>query len=241
MDEKTGVGTDNPDHQVISFPFYSSQRSPKRDSTSYLLYSRVDDRDKKYRERDFFWPLFVKARGEGKITDRIFPLYSRAHNATRETDFLLWPVYKHYRYRGENLDRERTQLFFFGYSHITDKNIQTGAVRSRNDLLPLYMHRRDYNGNTRLQIFAPLEVFVAGAHKIERDYSPLWSVWRSERNPKTGAASQSLLWNLYRHETTPDTKKSSFFFGLFQSRSTPEGKQIKLFYIPLSKPKPSAP
>jgi hypothetical protein len=242
FDEKNALGTYNPEHLVVSFPFYSSQHSPKRDSTSYLfLFSRVDDREKKYREWDMPWPFVVKARGEGKTTDRIFPFYSRAHNTNRETDFIMWPVYKHYHYVGESLDRERTQILLFGYSHITDKNIQTGAFRSRKDLLPIYNYRRDYNGNTRLQIFSPLEVFVAGSHKIERDYSPLWSVWRSEHNAKTGAASQSLLWNLYRHENTKDTKKSSFLFGLFQSRSTPDGKQAKLFYIPLGKSKPAAP
>ena len=68
---------------------------------------------------------------------------------------------------------------------------------------------------------------------IQRDFSPLWSIWRAERNPTTGAASQSLLWNLYRRDTTPDTKKSSFFFGLFQSQSGPAGKQARLFYIPI--------
>jgi hypothetical protein len=76
---------------------------------------------------------------------------------------------------------------------------------------------------------------LPASKSIERDYSPLWSVWRSENNPRTGAASQSLLWNLYRHEATPDTKKCSLLFGLFQYHSSPEGKRVRLFYIPLGK------
>jgi hypothetical protein len=240
FDETSGRETANPEHLVGSFPFYSSDRSPKRDQTSVLLlFSRVDDREKRYTEWDLPWPLMVRARGEGKTIDRIFPFYSRAHNARLEDDFVMWPVYKHYHFRGENLDRERSQILFFGFSRTTDKNIQTGAYRQRTDFLPLYRHRRDFNGNTQLQVFAPLEVFVTGSHKIERDYSPLWSVWRSAHNAKTGASSQSLLWNLYRHDATADSKRTSFFFGMFQSKSTPEGKSVKLFYIPFARGKNS--
>ena len=39
----------------------------------------------KYREWDAPWPLIVFARGEGKTTTRVWPLYSRAHNATLES------------------------------------------------------------------------------------------------------------------------------------------------------------
>jgi len=89
-------------------------------------------------------------------------------------------------------------------------------------------------------VLALLEPFLHGAHKIERDYSPLWSLWRSEKNPRTGAASQSLLWNLYRHDVTPSSKHSSLLFGLFQSQSGPEGRQLRVFYIPFGKGQPSA-
>ena len=72
---------------------------------------------------------------------------------------------------------------------------------------------------------------------IERNYSPLWSVWRSEKNPRAGASSQSLLWNLYRRDETPDAKKCSLLFGLFQYQSGSKGKQMRLFYIPLGRDK----
>jgi hypothetical protein len=67
----------------------------------------------------------------------------------------------------------------------------------------------------------------------------VWSVWRSEKNPRAGAASQSLLWNLYRHETAPAAKKSSLLFGLFQYQSSSEGNRLRLFYVPLGRTRPS--
>jgi len=135
----------------------------------------------------------------------------------------------------EPLDRERTRIFFFLYSDTVQKNTDTGKSLRRIDLWPLFTHRKDYNGNTRLQILAPLEPYLPNNKSIERNYSPLWSVWRSERNARTGASSQSLLWNLYRHESTAESKRTSLLFGLFQQQSTQAGGRVRLFYIPFGK------
>ena len=48
---------------------------------------------------------------------------------------------------------------------------------------------------------------LPGNRGVERNWSPLWSLWRAEDNPKTGATSQSLLWNFYRHDTAPGIEK----------------------------------
>ena len=99
--------------------------------------------------------------------------------------------------------------------------------------MPFYSYHRDFNGNSRLQVLTVLEPFTPTSKSIERNYSPLWSLWRAEKSPKTGAASQSLLWNLYRRDVTPDAKKCSLLFGLFQYQSSSKGKNMRLFYIPL--------
>ena len=100
---------------------------------------------------------------------------------------------------------------------------------------PLFLYKRGLDGNRRLQILALLEVYTAGSHKVERDLSPLWALWRSEKSEQTGATSQSLLWNLYRREARPESKKCSLLFGLFQYESSSDGKCLRLFYVPLVK------
>ena len=80
-----------------------------------------------------------------------------------------------------------------------------------------------------------MEPLLPNNKSIDRNDSPLWSLWRSEKNAKTGAASQSLLWNLYRRETAPETRKCSLLFGLFQYHSGAEGKRLRLFYVPVFK------
>jgi hypothetical protein len=235
LEDKDGIGTTNAQWQQASLPAYSLLRSPQRDSTTVIwpFFNRVDDREKKYREWDAPWPFVVFARGEGKTTTRVWPFFSQAHSATLESDFYLWPIYKYNRVNTAPLDSRRSRVCFFLYSDLAEKNTETEAVRRRNYCWPLYTHRRDFNGNSRLQVLALLEPFFSTSKSIERDYSPLWSVWRSEDNPRTGANSQSLLWNLYRHEATPAARKCSLLFGLFQYQSGPEGKRKRWFYIPL--------
>ena len=241
FNQHRGIGSDNPEDELVVLPFYTRLRSPQRDSTSYLapLGLRItEDRLRKYREVDAPWPVIVFARGEGKTTSRVWPFFSQSHNASTESDFYLWPVYKYNRIQSAPLDRDRTRILFFLFSRINQKNTETGASASRTDFWPLFTHRRELNGNTRLQVLALTESFLPTNKSMERDWSPLWSVWRSETNPKAGAASQSLLWNLYRHETTPTTKKSSLLFGLFQYSSDAETRRWRLFYLPFGQTPP---
>jgi hypothetical protein len=242
FNQQTGIGTENPEHHQALLPLYSYLRSPQRDSTTFLWplgLTVTDDRAKKYREVGAPWPLVVFSRGEGKTANRIWPLFSRAKTPILESDFFLWPLYKYNRAHAPPLDRERTRILFFLYSDLTEKNEETGTALRRTDLWPLFTAKRDHNGNERLQLLAPLEPLVPNNKSIERNYSPLWSLWRSESNPKTGERSQSFVWNLYRHDITPTTRKCSLLFGLFQYQSAPEGKRLRILYVPVVQTKRS--
>lgn len=243
FNEHTGLGTTNMDWQQGVLPLYSFERSPMRDSTTVIwpFFSHVTDREKKYVEWDAPWPFIVHARGEGKNTTRVFPLFSHARSPTLESDFYLWPIYKFDRITSAPLDRRRTRIAFFLFNDTLERSTETGKSKRRTDLWPLFTRQRDLNGSTRLQLLAPLEVWTQGSHKIERDWSPVWSLWRSERNAENGANSQSLLWNLYRRDSGPDKRRVSALFGLFQYRKDPTRTQVRLFYIPFSKHRQAAP
>jgi hypothetical protein len=241
--QERDIGTDNPEQVLGVLPFYQSLRSPRRDCVSYVPVLGVtitDDRARKYHEVDAPWPLIVFARGEGKTANRVWPFFSQVHSAQLESDFYLWPLYKFNGIHGGALKRGRTRILFFLYQHTRDESTETGRFKTRTDCWPLFLHRRDLNGNTRLQVLAPLETFLPTSKSIERNYSPVWSVWRAEHNPKTGEGSQSLLWNLYRRETSPTVKKGSLLFGLFQYESSAESLRWRLFYLPLTKTQKSS-
>lgn len=230
-----GLGTTNVDHRTVFLPLFSVQQSDLRDAWTApwpLGISYANDRGKKYKEWGFPWPIIVMARGEGKSLYRILPLFSVGETPTLSQGSFLWPIYNYRHIRSAPLDRRRIRILFFLYTDVDEKNTEIGTSSARNDLWPLYTYRRDHQGNRRLQLLAPLEPILPHSKSIERNYSPLWSLWRWERNESKGASSQSLLWNLYRREVTPDSRKCSLLFGLFQYQSHAEGRRWRLFYIP---------
>jgi hypothetical protein len=232
-----GSNTNGPEKFLAVLPLYAQMRSPARDDTSMLwpFFSWIEDRGKKYNEWQGPWPFVIFARGEGKTTSRVWPLFSRSHDAVKESNSYLWPVYHFKRTHSDPLDLRRTRILFYLYENTVEKNTATGVDKRRVDAWPFFTYHRDFNGNNRLQILALLEPVLPENSRIERNWSPLWSLWVSQNNPKTGAHSQSFLWNLYRHESTATSKKCSLLFGLFQYQSDVEMKKLRLFYIPVFK------
>jgi hypothetical protein len=235
--ETGGIGTASPEQFRADLPFFSWYRSPARDSTSVLwpFFNWIDDREKKYHEKELPWPFIITAHGEGKTALRVFPFFQKAHNATFKDNFYLWPIYRYNSVYAPPLDRRRTRVLMFLFQDTYEKNTATGKDEQRLDLWPLFNYHRDLEGNSRLQILALLESFVPGSPGIERNWSPLWSVWRYEKNPTTDANSESFLWNFYRRDASPGQKKISFFFGLYQYQSNQNQgtKKVRLFFIPV--------
>ena len=234
-----GLGTTNAGVNHAVLPAYAVMRSPLRDQTTYLwpFFSVIDDRERKYKEWEMPWPFIVIARGEGKNTTRFWPFYAHAEgkDGVLETLSILGPVYRYNRLTSSPLDRERSRILYFLYTDVKERNMQTQAQRTRRELWPFFIKRKDWDGSTRLQLLALLEPLLPVNRSIERNWSPVWSIWRDEKNATTGASSQSLLWNLYRNEHTPESKKCSLLFGLFQYQKDSGGKRVRLFYVPLGK------
>jgi hypothetical protein len=233
--QNNGIGSDSPEKFSADLPFYSSFRSSQRNTTSVLwpFFNWIDDRDRKYHEREMPWPFVMVAHGQGKTGLRIFPFYSHVYNDTFKDNFYLWPIYKYNSIYAPPLDRRRSRILFFLFQDTVEKNTDTGKVDQRIDLWPLFVYHHGLDGGSRLQIIAPLETFVPDSPGIEVNWSPLWSIWRQENNSVTGARSQSFLWNFCRHDASPDAKKTSFFFGLYQDESTRDTKIVRVFYIPV--------
>ena len=234
--QDNGIGSDNPEKFRASIPFYARTHSPLRDSTSVLFpfFTVVDDREKKYHEWQGPWPFVIFTRGEGKTTDRIWPLFSQSRNTTKESDSYLWPLYSYKRTQADPLDKFTERFGFLFYVTAVEKNTAAGTQKKRIDAWPLFTWKKEFNGNQRLQILAPLEPAMPNNRGIENNWSPLWSLFRSEDNLKTGAASRSILWNLYRRESSPEHKKVSLLFGLFRYQSDKEARRTELFYVTVS-------
>ena len=162
-------------------------------------------------------------------------LRNRRPNPIWKAIFISGRIYKFNRLEIGSFERRRTRILFFLYSDTTETNSETRARFRRADFWPFYTYRRDTDGNQRWQAFAFLEPFFPNNRSMTREYSQLWSLWRCEKNHKTGAASQSLLWNLYRRDVTPQSKNFSLFFGLFQYQSGPEGRRWRICHVTVEK------
>lgn len=238
FNQRTGIGTDNPTHHQVLLPFYSRLRSPNRDSSTYFWPFGVtvtDDREKGYRELGAPWPLVVFARGEGKTANRVWPFFSRARTPVLETRFYLWPMYHYKRVQSEPLDRERSRVLFFLWSAVNERNTETGTVAKRRDFWPLYHYQTDHEGNERRQILALMEPILPNNDSMTRNYSALWSIYRSESNPETGKKRQSFLWNLFHRQSDADSKRWSFLFGLLGREKDADGTRWRVLYIPFGK------
>ncbi len=177
----------------------------------------------------------IFARGEGKTTDRVWPVFSQSHNQTQESDSYIWPLYRYKHYHVDPLDQYRTTVLFYLYVNVREKNTETGRQKHRVGVWPFFTWQHEFNGNERLQVLAPIEVILPDSRGIVRNWSPVWSLWRSEKNPRAGGDSESLLWNLYRREAAPGHKKISLLFGLFQYQRDGGNHRTRLFYVTISR------
>jgi hypothetical protein len=225
-----GQGTTNPSTSLTMVPFYSQTYSPSRDTISYGFpfgFNAIHDREQNYVEHDFIWPLFVRAHGSKNVT-RYFPFYSRAWHNGLESKSYGFLVYKYNRLEASPLDRHRVRLLYFFYSDTVERNTESHDFSRRVDFWPFYDYHRELNGNRRLQILSILEPIFPNNRVMGREYSQVYAFWRQEKNARTKATSQSLLWNLYRHEEAGPAKKTSLLFGLFQYQSTADGGRWRI-------------
>jgi hypothetical protein len=234
--QNNNLGTSDPEQFRASIPFFVKDRSPLRDQTSVLwpLFTWVDERGRKYREWEGPWPFVIFARGEGKTTSRVWPAFSQSHDNHQESDSYIWPLYRYKRYHVDPLDERRTSVLFYLYVNVLEKNTDTGRQKQRVGLWPFFTWESQFNGNERLQVFAPLEITLPDSRGVVRNWSPLWSVWREEKNPRSQEDSESLLWNLYRREAGPDQKKISLLFGLFQYQRDGANHRTRLFFVTIA-------
>ena len=227
------IGTTNEVRETAVLPLVSMSRSPARDSSVYLwpFLKVTNDKANRYREWGFPWPLWTVARGEGKHMNRFWPFFSRARKGDQQSEFYLWPLWKEKRAQAEPLDRRRSRVLFFLYSDLVERNTVTGEAMHRRDLWPLFTYRKHLDGRERLQVLSLLAPLLPNNKSVERNHSPLWALWRTEKNPATAARSDSLLWNLWRREITPGKRKNSYFFGLLHSTKTDDGTDWTWFHF----------
>lgn len=214
-----GLGTNGGQRRLAALPFFNLERSEQRDSTTWFWpfgYTLTHDRAKKYREQAVLYPFITWADGNGKNSMRVWPFFSRTRTPTVSRDSYLWPLFRKDHAETEALERDRSRVLMFVYSDLQEKNKATGAELRRTDLWPLFHARRDMAGRSVLQFPALIESYLPGNKSVERNWSPVWAVYRREENTKDKTVRSAWLWNMFRWEQSPEFKKGSLLFGLLR-------------------------
>jgi len=216
----TGIGTDDPERFRAVIPLYDYTRSPKRDSTTVLwpFFSWIDDREKKYHE----WQGPCRSSFSRAAKARP-PTASGRCSASRTTP-------------------SRKVILTSG--RFIPSSAPTPTARPAAHAHPVFIFRK-----TRWKKHGDRRGQAAGGHAAVLHLSPRFQRQQPPANPGaagTGSAEQpwhraqlvaavvalvrktiqvrreqqSFLWNLYRHESTPTSKKCSLLFGLFHINLT---------------------
>ena len=209
--QRTGLDGDDPQTDLAVLPFYASHRGTALDSTTLLwpFFTYTDNRERQFEQWDLLWPFGKVARGEGRQTVQVFPLYMDdrkvLHNEflfreIRYRDrFLLFPLYVRNEEEYPDGRKVRDRILWYLYSDAREEG-RDGSAR-RIDAWPFVHYQRDREGAVTFQTLALLEPLLPENEWIERNYSPLWSLYTYRRNP-AGDSVYSFFWNLLRHEET---------------------------------------
>ncbi|MBN9692782.1 MAG: hypothetical protein J0M24_21250 [Verrucomicrobia bacterium] len=232
--DKKGLGTPQATTNFSVLPFYSSQHGRTFDQASYLwpLFSRTEDRAKQYVEWGAPWPLIGWANGAGKTARRVFPIYGDSKAGPVRSRFFLWPLFTHRQIDDETLRRDHWRSAFFLYDDVVLRSKETGDFRRERGVWPFFIWKRDLDGRERLQVLAPVETVLRNREAVQRNFSPLWALYRSEHNPNTGRSNQSVLWNLFRRDVSTNTVRTSCLFGLVQTERSGDERHWRWFWLP---------
>ncbi len=229
--DRSGIGTGEEKLQHALLPLFSYEASPSRRSLTApwpLGLTLTRDEEKGYREWGLPWPLVVFARGEGKRTDRLWPLYGQSRNASQRRSFYLWPLWRTYRLETDHVveRRGRAALFLYRSHRISPK--QGGPAERGGSLWPLYSRRSRSDGRTEIRVPALMDNFFPANETVERHYTAPTTLWSYRRSASGEETEASLLWDLYGRRKGKEETEIRVLFGLVRWRKDHQERSLRV-------------
>lgn len=185
-----------PDVKLGLLPFYTRDTGPGYISENYAWpFFGYSDRVQPYRyhETRWLWPFLVQGRGADRVVNRWAPFYSHSIVKGSEKTWLLWPLLRHQAWEADGLAQDKTQLLFFLYWSLEQSSPDRPAAPTahKRHLWPLFSSWDNGAGHRQVQALSPFEVFFPRNDTIRRLWTPLFALYRYERQPD---ASESHAW-----------------------------------------------
>jgi hypothetical protein len=183
-------------------PFYYGLDMPGRKQRTYAwpFFTYVDNTNRNYKRYDMPWPIVTISRGDVNI-NRVFPLFSVKKEEDFESGYALWPLYSWRTHRLDDYEIKKRAVAYFLYKDVQNiPRVEGGRDSRAINLWPLFTYRRTPDGKAYFNTLSPLETFLQDNPPRERNWRPLWTIFRWDRDEEGNHVS-SFLWNTFRTES----------------------------------------
>lgn len=218
---------DSISQRLIIFPLYASYDAPNAKSRTWLwpFFGFSEDTLNEEKERDYFWPFWLTVKGKKRNITRFLPFYSNEQLDGSTRNWYLWPLYRNDTMQSPQYRQERDRILFFLFSNKLESWAEDGKERQRMALWPLFLYKRNTDGERTLSVPALLEP-VFDRDGIEKIWAPFWRLYLHKWSDQ-GDSSLSILWNLYWHERSDDYLGWELF-PLFRHRSDSRYNEVQI-------------
>lgn len=230
---QSGLNKAQPDEKLGILPFYARDRAQGYRSETWLwpFFGYVDRTEPyRYHARNYFWPLFVQGRGDDRMVNRWAPFYTRSVIKGVDKEWVLWPLWRRLSSREGEVDQTKSQFFYFLYNATEQRSVGNpqAAPAYKAHLWPLASVWDNGAGHRQVQVLSPLEVFLPQNRPTRLAWSPLFALYRYDRQPD-GEVRHSFLWNGVTYHGEPAKQAHEFHLGpLFSDTRTTAGRRVAL-------------
>lgn len=184
-------------------PFYYGLDMPGRKQRTYgwPFFTYIDNTNRNFKRYDMPWPFVTFSRGDVN-TNRIFPLFSVKKEEDFESGYALWPLYSWRSHKLDDYEIKKRAIAYFLYKDVQNiPRVEGGRDSRAINLWPLFTYRRLPDGTAYFNFISPLETFLQDNAPRERNWRPIWTLFRWDKDEEGNHVS-SFLWNTFRTEST---------------------------------------
>lgn len=190
-------------NSLAVLPFYYGLDMPGRKQRTYgwPFFTYIENTNRNFRRWDMPWPFVTFSRGDVN-TNRIFPLFSVKKEDDFESGYALWPLYSWRSHELDDYEIKKKAIAYFLYKDVQNiPKVEGGRDSRAINLWPLFTYRRLPDGTAYFNFISPLETFLQDNAPRERNWRPLWTIFRWDKDEEGNHVS-SFLWNTFRTEST---------------------------------------
>ncbi len=227
----TNLAEPVPDVALGVLPFYARDTGPGyiRETYAWPFFGYTHrTAPYHYDEQRYFWPFLVQGRGDDRVINRWAPFYTHSVIKGSDKTWLLWPLYRNQRWSADGVAQQKNQVLLFLYWSLEQKSLahSAAAPAHKTHLWPLFSTWDNGAGQHQVQALSPFEVFFPGNDTVRQLWSPLFALYRYDRQPDK-SVRHSLLWNALTYRRSPTA--TEFHLGpLFSVHADPARRRIAL-------------